>query len=153
MDIKTQQLYELRLLKRKTEIELFDPEIKNSRDVARIMRAIHEREGDAVREHVYALFTTQNNRVQGYAVIGVGGMTAAIADPRIVLMHAITSAAAAICLCHNHPSGNLKPSRADEELTKKMKAASELCDIRFLDHLIIADDDQEYFSFADEGLI
>ena len=54
-------------------------------------------------------------------------------------------------LCHNHPSGNLRPSRADEELTSKLKSAGQLMDINVVDHLIVSD--EGYYSFADEGIL
>jgi DNA repair protein RadC len=78
-------------------------------------------------------------------------MTATIADPRIILKKALEENAASMILCHNHPSGSLRPSRADEELTTKIKEASKYFDIRILDHIIVSE--AGYFSFADEGIM
>jgi DNA repair protein RadC len=78
-------------------------------------------------------------------------MTGTVADPRIILRKALEEDAVSIILCHNHPSGSLKPSRADEELTLKIKEAARYFDIKVLDHLIVSEDG--YFSFADEGIL
>jgi DNA repair protein RadC len=73
-----------------------------------------------------------------------------IADPRVIFVAALKANCCAIIISHNHPSGNLKPSRQDEELTQKIKQAGQLLDIKLLDHVIITN--EAYFSFADEGL-
>ncbi|MEO6914351.1 MAG: JAB domain-containing protein, partial [Chitinophagaceae bacterium] len=70
---------------------------------------------------------------------------------RIILKKALEENAVSLILCHNHPSGNLRPSKADEELTFKIKEAARFLDIRVIDHLIVSE--EGYFSFADEGLI
>ncbi len=80
-----------------------------------------------------------------------GGITGTVADPRIILKKALENDAVNIILCHNHPSGSLKPSKADEELTHKIKEAAKYFDIKVLDHLIVSDDG--YYSFADEGIL
>ena len=79
-----------------------------------------------------------------------GGITATIADIRIILSVALKTLATGLILAHNHPSGNLKPSEADVNLTNKIKEAAKLMDIQVLDHLILADGG--YYSFSDEGI-
>jgi DNA repair protein RadC len=74
-----------------------------------------------------------------------------VADPRVILKRALEEDAVSLILCHNHPSGSLKPSRADEELTRKIKEAATYFDIKVLDHLIVSEDG--YYSFADEGIL
>ena len=86
-----------------------------------------------------------------FQIVSEGGITGTVADPRIILKKALEQNAVSIILCHNHPSGNLRPSRADEELTVKIKGAAHFLDIRVLDHIIVSDDG--YYSFADEGLL
>ena len=81
----------------------------------------------------------------------MGGITGTVADPRLILAAAIKSLSVGLVLCHNHPSGNLRPSRADEELTLKIKEAAKYHDIKVLDHIILSS--EGYFSFADEGLL
>ncbi|HRG92265.1 MAG TPA: JAB domain-containing protein, partial [Chitinophagaceae bacterium] len=71
--------------------------------------------------------------------------------PRVILKKALEESAVNLILCHNHPSGSLKPSRADEQLTTKIRDAAKLLDIQVLDHIIVSE--RGYFSFADEGLM
>lgn len=97
------------------------------------------------------LFLNRANKINHFEIISEGGITGTVADPRIILKKALEEDAVSIILCHNHPSGSLKPSRADEELTLKIKEASKFFDIRILDHLIVSD--SGYYSFADEGIL
>jgi len=78
-----------------------------------------------------------------------GGITATMVDVRLVFKKAIEISSVAIIICHNHPSGKLKASASDKELTQKIKESGEMLDIKLLDHLIITQKD--YFSFADNG--
>jgi DNA repair protein RadC len=104
------------------------------------------------RHEVFALlFLNRANKVNHFQIISEGGMTGTIADPRIILRKALEEDAVSIILCHNHPSGSLRPSRADEELTTKIREAAAFFDIKLLDHLIVSEDG--YFSFADDGLL
>lgn len=84
--------------------------------------------------------------------ISSGGITGTVVDIRIVLRYALISKATSMVLCHNHPSGNLKPSQADIDLTKKVKQAGDIMDIQLVDHVIIGSE-SNYYSFADEGII
>ncbi len=104
------------------------------------------------RREVFAiLFLNRSNKINHFEIVSEGGITGTVADPRIILRKALEEDAVSIILCHNHPSGSLKPSRADEELTKKIKEASKFFDITVLDHIIVSDNG--YYSFADEGLL
>jgi DNA repair protein RadC len=104
------------------------------------------------RHEVFAvLFLNRANKINHFQIISQGGITGTVADPRIILRKALEQDAVSIILCHNHPSGSLKPSRADEELTMKIKEAAKYFDIKVLDHLIVSD--SGYYSFADEGLL
>ncbi len=104
------------------------------------------------RHEVFAvLFLNRANKVNHFEIVSEGGITGTVADPRIILRKALEEDAVSIILCHNHPSGSLKPSRADEQLTQKIKDAARLFDIEIMDHIIVSD--QGYFSFADEGLL
>lgn len=104
-----------------------------------------------LQEQFKVLLLNRANAVLGIMEVSSGGLTGTVADPKLIFIAALKAAATSIVLCHNHPSGNLKPSRADEELTRKIKGAGEFLDITVLDHLIITDD--AYFSFADEGFL
>jgi DNA repair protein RadC len=104
------------------------------------------------RHEVFAvLFLNRANKINHFEIVSEGGITGTVADPRIILKKALEEDAVSIILCHNHPSGSLKPSRADEELTSKIKEAARFLDIRVLDHIIVSD--EGYYSFADEGLL
>jgi DNA repair protein RadC len=110
-----------------------------------------EQETLQMQEEVKILLLNRNNKVLGIYSLAKGGLTSCVVDVRIILSIALKTLATGIILVHNHPSGNLKPSQADLDITKKLKQSCDLLDISFLDHLIITKDN--YFSFADEGLI
>jgi DNA repair protein RadC len=95
------------------------------------------------------IFLNRANKITHFEVISEGGITGTIADPRIILKKALEENAVSIILSHNHPSGSLRPSYADEDLTHKVKEAAAFFDIRILDHIIVSE--EGYYSFADEG--
>ena len=97
------------------------------------------------------VFLNQSNKVIQSEQVSQGGITGTVADPRLILKRALELEATSLILCHNHPSGNLRPSRADELLTQKLKEGAALMDIRVLDHLIVGE--AGYFSFMDEGMM
>ncbi|HMP88127.1 MAG TPA: JAB domain-containing protein, partial [Lacibacter sp.] len=96
-------------------------------------------------------FLNRANKINQVEIISEGGITGTVADPRIILRKALEYQAVSLVLCHNHPSGNLRPSRADEQLTHKIREAALLLDIQLLDHIIVSD--EGYYSFADEGML
>ena len=106
---------------------------------------------DQRRELFGVVFLNRANKVNHFEIISEGGITGTVADPRIILKKALEEDAVSIILCHNHPSGSLKPSRADEELTVKIREAAKYFDIKVLDHIIVSE--SGYYSFADEGLL
>jgi DNA repair protein RadC len=122
--------------------------VGNSKDIARYLQTKLK---DHRHEVFAVLFLNRANKINHFEIISEGGITGTVADPRIILRKALEEDAVSIILCHNHPSGSLKPSRADEELTKKIKEAAGFLDISVLDHIIVSEDG--YYSFADEGLL
>jgi DNA repair protein RadC len=139
----------LELGRRKQAIESLDkPVITGSVAVANYLQAMFS---DHNHEVFAVIFLNRANKINHFEVISSGGMSGTVADPRMILRIALEEKAVSIILCHNHPSGNLKPSQPDRELTKKIKEAARLFDINLLDHIIVSQDG--YFSFADEGLI
>jgi DNA repair protein RadC len=124
------------------------PQVTSSQEVALQLQALLK---DHRHEVFAVLYLNRANRVNHFEIISEGGITGTVADPRIILRHALEEDAVGLILCHNHPSGNLRPSRADEELTVKIREAARFFDIRLLDHLIVSN--EGYFSFADEGLL
>jgi DNA repair protein RadC len=122
-------------------------QITKSRDV---YDAISGHMKDLTHEEFWILLLNRANRVISKNLISKGGQSGTIADPKIIFNTALENHAASLILTHNHPSGNLKPSQADVDLTNKLRIAGDLLDLPILDHLIITD--QGFFSFADEGL-
>jgi len=127
------------------------PQITSSRDAYLILLNAWEQDKIELVEQFKVLFLNRANKVLGIFNVSSGGMTGTVADPRIILVAALKANCCGIILCHNHPSGNLKPSRQDEELTQKIKSACQFLEIKLFDHLIITADC--FLSFADEGLI
>ena len=122
------------------------PKITRSRDIFQVMQSII---GDLNVEEFWVLFLNQGNFVVKKELIGRGGFSYVAVDVRIIMKIALEEYATGIILAHNHPSGNLNPSRDDYRLTEKIKTAARTLDIELLDHLIL--NQKSYFSFADEG--
>jgi DNA repair protein RadC len=101
-------------------------------------------------EEVIILCLNNSNKVVGFYKVSSGGMTGTVIDVRMIFTTALQCLATSIIIAHNHPSGVLVPSEADKAITKKLKQAGEVMDIKILDHLIITD--ENYFSFLDEGI-
>lgn len=100
-------------------------------------------------ESMFLLLLNQANNTIGYAKISQGGITGTVVDVKIILKYAIDSLASGVILAHNHPSGTLKPSKADLDVTDKVKKALNMVDCRLLDHVIVTKD--SFYSFADNG--
>jgi DNA repair protein RadC len=127
------------------------PRITDSKDVYKVLIHCWDLNRIELLEEFKVLLLNQANRVLGIYPLSSGGITGTVADPRLIFGAAIKACAVSIILSHCHPSGNLKPSRADEELTTKIKMAGQFLDIKVTDHLIVSRDG--YFSFADAGLL
>ena len=122
--------------------------VTTSNDMANFLRSVLK----DFRHEVFAVvFLNQANKVNHFEIISEGGITGTVADPRVILKKALEQDAVSIILSHNHPSGSLKPSRADEALTLKIKEAAKYFDIRVIDHIIVSEDG--YYSFSDEGIL
>ena len=127
---------------------LHRPTLQQSRDAADILIPLMR---DLNHEMFYVLYLNQANRLIRYEYISSGGQTGTVADIRIILKNTLLNNANQLIIAHNHPSGNLTPSSADKELTRKLKEAASFMDIKLLDHLIIAG--VSYLSMSDEGII
>lgn len=124
------------------------PRISGSRDA---FNAIAPLLSDLHHEEFWLLLLTKANEVFARERLSVGGMSGTVVDAKLAYKTALDAMAAAVIAIHNHPSGNLQPSQADIELTKKMQQAGVLLDLPLLDHLIVSE--RGYYSFADEGLL
>ena len=122
--------------------------VRNSKEIADYLQTILK---DFNYEVFAVIFLNRANKVKHFEIISRGGITGTVADPRMILKKALEEEATSIVLSHNHPSGNLIPSRADEEITQKIKMAAGYFDIKVLDHIIVSE--EGYFSFADEGMM
>lgn len=122
--------------------------IQSSKDAFELLQP---KIGDLPHEEFWIVYLNNSNKVLHLEQLSKGGMTGTLVDVRLVLKHALEHGAVGCILAHNHPSGTLKPSAADKAITKKLQNAGQALDIKFLDHLIIAQNN--YYSFADEKLI
>lgn len=105
--------------------------------------------GELPHEESHVLLLNQQLRIIGSQLIGRGGITGTVVDVRLILKKALLANATQIALCHNHPSGTLRPSREDDQLTDHLKKAAEVMNIRLIDHVIVTS--AGYYSYSDEG--
>lgn len=106
---------------------------------------------DKVHEEFYIVLLNRSNKVIKPVLISKGGLSSTVVDGKIIFKNVLENNASAFIMCHNHPSGNLQPSQADIDLTKKINSFAKLIDLQLLDHIIFTD--KGYFSFIDEGLV
>jgi len=138
---------ELGLRRRLEDVKKLD-HVASSYSVFELMQPIL---GELPHEEFWVLYLNNSNKVVYKNQLSKGGITGTIVDIRLVLKTALEVGAVGLILCHNHPSGTLKPSKADITLTEKLKSAAQSLDIQVLDHIIITE--KAYFSFADEVMI
>ena len=122
--------------------------ITSSNSVFELMQPII---GELPHEEFWIVYLNNSNKVLQKALLSKGGITGTLVDVRLVLKTALQLGAVGLILAHNHPSGTLRPSQADRQITQKLKVAGESLDIKVLDHVIITE--KAYFSFADESLL
>jgi len=134
--------------RRRLEEALQRSKITSSKAVFEIMQPII---GDIPHEEFWVLYLNNSNKIIHKNQLSSGGITGTLVDIRILFKKALELSSVAVVLCHNHPSGNLKPSKSDLDLTKKIHEAGKSLDIKILDHLLITE--KAYFSFADSNLI
>ncbi|MFO8000836.1 MAG: DNA repair protein RadC [Marinilabilia sp.] len=134
--------------RRQDSAPLERPQIKRSQDVFTLMQPAL---ADLHHEEFWVLVLNQANKVVNRFNISKGGISGTVIDVRLIMEKALYQHASSLILCHNHPSGNQQPSRADSDITRKLAEAGKILDIQVLDHVIVAEN--RYFSFADEGLI
>ena len=127
------------------------PKITGSKDAYSIL--FENWDGSKIEfvEQFKVLLLNRANKVLGIFEVSNGSATGTVADPKLIFAAAIKANACGIILAHNHPSGNLQPSQADIDLTKRVKEGGKLLEIQVLDHVIVTT--EGYYSFADEGLV
>ena len=144
-------LYEIETFKIKLAVE--EPKLAPARcalDAAASLRPIYA-DLDADQEHFSILLLNNKNRVRAHKVISSGSLTASLVHPREVFKPVILYGAAAVILCHNHPSGDPEPSPEDIDITRRLVQCGEIFGIRILDHVILGRDSM--FSFSDRGMM
>lgn len=124
--------------------------IKTSRDAYSVFIKQYDMNTIALQESFFIIYLNQQNMVKGIHRLSVGGISSVLVDIRLILSIALKSASTGIILSHNHPSGSLKPSQQDMNITEKIKSSCKLLDIKLFDHLIISPYDT-YYSMADGG--
>tara|TARA_R110002124_G_scaffold99337_2_gene245390 strand:+ start:337 stop:828 length:492 start_codon:yes stop_codon:yes gene_type:complete len=126
--------------------------ISSSQDAAELLFEDWDKDTIELQETFKVVLLNNSNKVKGVYQISQGGIIGTLVDVRILFAVILKSLSVGIILTHNHPSGKLMPSEADKRLTNKIKKASELFDIKLLDHLILAPDG-DYYSFSDNGIL
>jgi len=134
--------------RRRLEDEVTLDKVESSHSVYKVMQPIL---GELPHEEFWILHLNNSNKIIHKNQLSKGGITGTLVDVRLVLKNALETGATALILCHNHPSGTLKPSQADKDITQKLKMAAQSLDIKVLDHLIVTE--KAYFSFADENIL
>ena len=124
------------------------PVIKSSLDVVNLMQ---NKIAYLDHEELWVIYLNQSSRILDVVQVNKGGIASTEVDVRIVLQQAVVKKSTQIILCHNHPSGSIRPSKADIQLTEKTRKAANLLDVMLVDHIIIHR--ERYFSFVEEGLL
>ena len=123
--------------------------VSSSQDAFEVLMPFYT---DISQEHCIAIFLDQGNKLLSVQAISTGGLTSTVVDPRIIFRKALEiKNTAQIIISHNHPSGNISPSAADKNITKKLTEGAKLLDLKIVDHLIIGHN--EYYSFADSAMM
>ncbi|AQX00258.1 JAB domain-containing protein [Elizabethkingia anophelis] len=152
--IENQELYnisEVQLIYRNIVKASLRPSISCYKDAYEIIIKNWDHDSIEFVEQFKILLMNNANKVLGIYLVSTGGVNATLVDPKLIYSAALKANASAIILCHNHPSGNLKPSTQDIQLTEKIKNGGKLLEIQVLDHLIVTS--EGYLSFQDEGLL
>lgn len=127
------------------------PAASCSREAHRLLMTVWNRDTLELREDFIVLFLNTRSRVLGFLRLAVGAIDGVVVDRRLIMATALKVAASGIILAHNHPSGDLSPSKADRETTKKIQEAAALLDIVLQDHIIVGPDGDDYRSMADNA--
>lgn len=134
-------------------VEVLDSTIQDSEQLQKLLRKLYEANDDdiSINECFYVLFLDRANKPIAYMKASQGGVKGTVVDITMVMKGAIDVLAQGIVLCHNHPSGNLKASKEDEKMTRKIKQATSFFDMELLDHIILTKD--AYFSFMENSIM
>jgi|TARA_R110002096_G_C14093916_1_gene678063 DNA repair protein RadC len=126
--------------------------LSSSQSVHEFLKKVFDKDTIGHIESSYLLMLNRQNEVLGYTKLSEGGLSSCIIDSKVVFQYAIKSNSSAIILAHNHPSGQMKASPADKNITNKIKTVGIALDLPIIDHIIMSPDN-DYYSFSDEGLL
>lgn len=146
------QVNEIKISYKERITSPFWRKIKSSKDAAEMLIESWDKDTIALHESFKVVLLNNSNKVKGIYQLSKGGITGTLVDVRILFAVVLKSLSVAIILTHNHPSGKLKPSEADKQITQKIKNAADLFDIKVLDHILIVPNGG-FYSFADNGLM
>jgi DNA repair protein RadC len=153
MEAVKQKVTEIEVVYKNKQKASERPTIKQSSDALTHLVDAYDSNTIGLQEQFVVLYMNNAHKVLGTYRAAAGGLTSTIADIRLILSVALKIAATSMIVSHNHPTGTLKPSSQDEDLTRRLKEAAKVMDIKLLDHLILSPCGTEFFSFADEGLV
>ena len=131
-----------------TKSEIQKTKVTTSESASNVIRKFYFDDINIYESFFILLLNSQNNTT-GFAKISQGGTAGTVVDIKIIAKYAVESLSSSVIICHNHPSGNKQPSDADLNITKRIKDALLLLDIKLIDHIIITEND--FYSFADNG--
>ena len=131
-----------------TKSEIQKTKITTSESASKVIRQFYFDDIN-IYESFFILLLNRANNTTGFAKISQGGTAGTYVDIKIIAKYAVEALSSAVIICHNHPSGNITPSELDINITKKVKDALLLLDIKLIDHIIITEND--FYSFADNG--
>ena len=148
--MKTIQIQKITLVKEDSRI--YEKQILSSEEMNYTIRNCIEQMKFELNyvEHFFLIGMNNAHKIQIFAHISTGGCTSTIVDTKVIFSHLLLSGCNCFAICHNHPSGEIKPSEADLNLTKKIKDGASILDLRLLDHIVLSGTDKKYYSFADE---
>lgn len=145
------QVAEIELVYKSNVKPSLRPKVTSSKDAKDVFLESWDDTKIELLEQFKVMFTNRAQKVLGIFELSTGGISGTVTDPKLIFAAALKAVACGMILAHNHPSGNLQPSQADIQLTRKIKDAGKLLEIQLLDHIILTS--EGYFSFADEGLL
>lgn len=136
----------------KTKVKASErPYISSSKEVYQLVLQCWNPDTIEFFEQFKILLLNQSNKVLGIYEVSSGGISGTVVDIRLIFAAALKASAVSLIMVHNHPSGQIKPSEADKQITRKVREAGSILEIKLLDHLIITP--ETYYSFADEGAL
>ena len=141
---KLSKIYEVEVVYKRPEITSM-PVVKNCEDIVLVFKELISEAKIDLKEFFLLALLTRNNRVLGVSILSVGNSNCTTISAKEILQLAIKTNSSAIIMCHNHPSGNLEPSKCDIDMTRRIKEICEICDITLLDHIIITSEGHSSF--------